>query len=115
MENLFASDDCFKEGVTIIPIHMRGFQNCDLSFDKVYTDQVDQIRGFKYFEQFKDRLNTVTDTLNGICPGRENNTEKIIVYNYGVATHDLFFANRIYERVKGCDLEYRYCKSRYFI
>lgn len=34
----FASDDCYKEGVTIIPICTMGFQNCDLFFDKVFTD-----------------------------------------------------------------------------
>lgn len=115
MTEQFAADECFKEGVTVIPIHMRGFQNCDLFFDKVYTDHVDQIRGFKYFDLFNKRLNTVTDTLNDVCSGRENNTERIIVYNYGIAVHDLYFANKLYERVEGCDVEYRYCKCRYFI
>lgn len=36
--DLFASDSCFKPGVLVVPVHTRGFQNCDLFFDKVYAD-----------------------------------------------------------------------------
>ena len=43
----FSGDECFKEGVTVIPICTMGFQNCDLFFDKVFTDEIEQIRGFK--------------------------------------------------------------------
>lgn len=114
MEENFAKDECFKEGVTVVPIHMRGFQNCDLFFDKVFTDDVDQIRGFKYFDKFKS-LGTVTDTLRGKCEGRENDTERIIVYNYGIAIHDLYFADKIYELIDGHDVEYNYCKNKFFI
>lgn len=32
------SDDCFKESVLVVPIHTRGFTNCDLFFDKVFAD-----------------------------------------------------------------------------
>ena len=28
----FASDTCFKPGVLVVPVHTRGFQNCDLFF-----------------------------------------------------------------------------------
>ena len=45
-ELLFPDDSLFKKGVTVIPVHMRGFQNCDLFFDKVFGDDTDQIRGF---------------------------------------------------------------------
>ena len=31
----FASDTCFKPGVLVVPVHTRGFQNCDLFFDQV--------------------------------------------------------------------------------
>ena len=31
-------DQCFDEGVLVVPIHTRGFTNCDLFFDKVYAD-----------------------------------------------------------------------------
>ena len=32
------ADDCFDEGVLVVPVHTRGFTNCDLFFDKVYAD-----------------------------------------------------------------------------
>ena len=57
----FAQDECFKEGVTVIPICTMGFQNCDLFFDKVFTDEIEQIRGFKYFNQFIHGINNIID------------------------------------------------------
>ena len=71
----FAEDDCYKEGVTIIPIMTLGFQNCDLFFDKVFTDEIEQITGFKYFNEFKSIENT-TDVLLGKAEGRVNDKEK---------------------------------------
>ena len=99
-ELLFLDDSLFKKGVTVIPVHMRGFQNCDLFFDKVFGDDTDQIRGFKYFPQFRqyDELHHV---LQGKNPGRTSNDERILSYNYGIALHDIFFASRIYLRAEG--------------
>ncbi|MEE1373910.1 MAG: ornithine cyclodeaminase [Clostridia bacterium] len=112
----FVSDDCYKEGCTVIPIMTLGFQNCDLFFDKVFADDIDQIRGFKYFDQFKSIENT-TDVLNGTAPGRENDTERILVYNYGLAIHDLYFAAQLYNHANGTEqnIEYHYCKEKFFM
>lgn len=101
-ELLFPDDSLFKQGVTVIPVHMRGFQNCDLFFDKVYGDDTDQIRGFRYFSQFRqyDELHHV---LQGKNPGRENSDERILSYNYGLALHDVFFASRIFEQANGVE------------
>lgn len=63
----FASDDCYKPGVTVIPVCTLGFQNCDLFFDQVFTDEIEQIRGFKYFDKFKS-VHNVTDVLLGSVP-----------------------------------------------
>lgn len=110
----FAADACYKEGVTIVPICTMGFQNCDLFFDKVFTDDIDQIRGFKYFDKFKSLAN-VTDVLNGKCPGRENDKERILVYDYGLAIHDLYFAHKLSGHIEGMEVPYRYCREKYFI
>lgn len=110
----FASDDCYEEGVTIIPICTMGFQNCDLFFDRFFTDEIEQIRGFKYFDHFKE-LTNVTDVLLGNKPGRRNNSERILVYNYGVGIHDLYFAKRFYDLTEGIDVDYEYCKTKKFI
>lgn len=110
----FAANNCYKEGVTVIPVCTLGFQNCDLFFDKIYTDEIEQIRGFKYFNQFKVVYN-VSDVLQGRAPGRMNSKERILVYNYGIGIHDLYFAKKFYDAIKGKNIEYRFCKYKYFI
>lgn len=90
----FAQNDAYREGVTVIPVHTLGFQNCDLFFDRVFSDDLDQISGFKYFDRFKEK-NTVTDVLTGKCEGRRNDKERILVYNYGIALHDVYHALKI--------------------
>ncbi|MFR0544726.1 hypothetical protein [Limosilactobacillus reuteri] len=110
----FAADNCYKKGVTIVPICTMGFQNCDLFFDKIFTDEIDQIRGFKYFDSFKSVTN-VTDVLNGKSYGRQNDNERILVYDYGLAIHDLYFAYKFFNLAKGKSVDYEYPKEKYFI
>ena len=96
-ELLVPDDTLYKKGVTVIPVHVRGFQNCDLFFDKVYGDDTGQIQEFKYFDKFHqyDELHHV---LQGKNPGRTSEDERILSYNYGIALHDIVFASRIYEK-----------------
>ena len=103
-ELLFPNDSLFKKGVTVIPVHVRGFQNCDLFFDKVFGDDTDQIRNWKYFSQFRqyDELHHV---LQGANPGRTSQEERILSYNYGLALHDIVFASKIYEHIKNTDID----------
>ena len=53
--------------------------------------------------------------LNGIRPGRTNNTDRILVYNYGIAIHDLVLAENIWEKAENQSVEYDYCREKYFI
>lgn len=92
-------DGCYDEGCLVVPIHTRGFMNCDLFFDKVYADDTDHVKGFKYFNQFKS-FAEVSDVLNGTVEGRQNNAERIIVYNIGLSMHDIYFSRKIYELAK---------------
>ena len=101
-ELLFPDDDLFRKGVTVIPVHMRGFQNCDLFFDKVFGDDTGQVSGFKYFNQFR-QYDEFHHVLQGKNPGRTNDEERILSYNYGIALHDIFFSSRIYERIQKGD------------
>lgn len=95
---LIEQDEYFDEGVLVIPIHTRGFQNCDLFFDKVFADDTDHVRGFRYFDRFKqfDELSRVLLEDN---PGRENDKERILAYNIGLGLHDTLFAYRIYQQL----------------
>lgn len=96
---LFPDDSLFKKGVTVIPVHVRGFQNCDLFFDKVYGDDTGQIQKFKYFNQFHE-YDEIHHVLQGKNPGRTSNEERILSYNYGIALHDIVFASKIYEKAQ---------------
>lgn len=88
----------FKPGITVIPIHMRGLQNCDTTFDRVLGDDTDHVKGFRYFPRFND-YNEIGEVLAGRDPGRRNQQQRIINYNYGLALHDVLFASKIYELV----------------
>jgi len=88
-------DDCFDEGCLVVPIHTRGFMNCDLFFDKVFADDTDHVKGFKYFDKFKN-FSEVSDILSGKSKGRQNDKERILVYNIGLSIHDVYFAEQIY-------------------
>lgn len=91
-------DKLFKEGVLVIPIHTRGFTNCDLFFDKVFADDVNHVKGFKHFEKFKS-FSEMSEVVSGKCQGRSSESERILAYNIGIALHDIFFAGKIYEMI----------------
>ena len=99
LEEDVCSDDYFKEGVLVVPVHTRGFTNCDLFFDKLFADDTNHVKGFKYFNQYK-YFAEISDVFSGMKPGRENNKERILAYNIGIALHDIYFAGKIYEMLK---------------
>lgn len=96
---LIEDEQVFQPGVTVIPVHMRGLQNCDTTFDRVFGDDTDHIRGFKYFPLYKD-YNEIGEVLAGRDPGRKSNKQRIIDYNYGLALHDVVYASKIYKLMK---------------
>lgn len=85
----------FAPGILVVPVHTRGFQNCDLVFDKVFADDTDHVRGFRYFSQFKS-FAEISDVLFEGKPGRENDNERILSYNIGLGLHDVYYSNNIY-------------------
>lgn len=117
-EQDLCSDDCFDEGVLVVPIHTRGFTNCDLFFDKVYADDYNHVHHFKNFNSFKS-FAEICDVVNGNAVGRENDTERIIAYNIGISMHDINFASHIYEIIKNdeslLDLEMNDPKDKFWI
>ena len=106
---LFPDDSLFKPGVTVVPVHTRGFQNCDLFFDKVFGDDTSQISSFRYFDRFR-QYNELGQVLQGKADGRTGSQERILSYNYGMGLHDVFFASRIYEQVNGGGAGFNYKK-----
>ena len=100
---LVEDEKTFQPGVTVIPVHMRGLQNCDTTFDRVFGDDTDHVKGFKYFPQYKD-YNEIGEVLAGRDPGRKSQEQRIIDYNYGLALHDVVYASKIYELVDDMDV-----------
>lgn len=90
------NNDCYKEGCLLVPVHTRGFQNCDLFFDKVFADDTAHVCEFKYFSQFK-YFAEIQDVISGKKVGRESDRERILSYNIGIGLHDVVFATKIHE------------------
>ena len=90
----FCSDDCFDEGVLVVPVHTRGFTNCDLFFDKVFADDTGHVKHFKNFAGFR-YFAEVCDVVNGRAEGRISDSERILAYNIGLSLHDVNFAAHI--------------------
>lgn len=93
---LLEDDTLFKPGVLVVPVHTRGFQNCDLVFDKVFADDTAHVQGFRYFSQFKE-FGEIGNVLRGERSGRESDSERILSYNIGLGLHDVYFSHKIYE------------------
>ncbi len=84
----------FKPGVLVVPVHTRGFQNCDTIFDKVFADDEGHVKGFKYFNELR-QFGELSDVLSGKIPGRSSDEERILSYNIGLGLHDVLFAHKI--------------------
>lgn len=94
-EGLLVEDvNLFKPGVLVVPVHTRGFQNCDTVFDKVFADDEGHVKGFKYFNQFR-KFGEIGDVLADRIEGRTDDTERILSYNIGLGLHDVLYAYNI--------------------
>ena len=91
--------DTYPLGCTIIPVHTAGFQNCDLVFEKIFVDDIDHVKKYRYYEQFKDRMTRITEVANKKKEGRTNDQERILVYNGGIALTDMYWAMKIVEKI----------------
>lgn len=99
MPELFCADDAlYPKGILLVPIHTRGFQNCDLFFDHVFADDKGHVEGFKYFNQFR-AFSELSEVLLGKVKGRQSNEERILAYNIGLGLHDVWFANKIFTEI----------------
>jgi ornithine cyclodeaminase/alanine dehydrogenase-like protein (mu-crystallin family) len=97
---LIAPDHVFKEGVLVVPVHTRGFQNCDLFFDKVFADDTNHVKDFRYFSQFK-QFDEFSNVLLNENKGRGSDRERILVYNIGIALHDIYYASKLFDLIEG--------------
>lgn len=97
-ELLVKDDSLFEPGILVVPVHTRGFQNCDLFFDKVYADDTDHVKGFRYFSAFH-YFDEISNVIAQKSVGRENDFERILSYNIGLGLHDAYFASHVYDMI----------------
>ncbi len=83
------------------------------SFDKIYTDDVHTLHNYKQydlFEGFPEPNGELAKVILGEAIGRENEDEKIIFINIGLALSDIIVGYKIYriavERKIGTELNY---------
>lgn len=113
----FCATEVYQPGVTIIPVQTRGFQNCDLAFKKVIVDDIEHVKSYKYYDQFKDKIIRITDYENGIAKGRETDEERLIVYSGGLAIFDMYWAMKVLNKIgNNCqNLPMAYPEERFWI
>ena len=98
MHEQFMNEAYYPNGYTLIPVHVRGFQDCDITFDKIFGDDAEHMKSWQNFSKFR-YFAEFTDVLLGKKDGRTSDNERIISYNYGLGLHDLWFASRIYDMI----------------
>ena len=116
-ENDFCKESIYKKGCLVIPVHMRGFMECDLTFDHVIASDMERIKEFAYYDKFKN-LSFTDDVLFHGKQLREKETDRVIVYNLGLAITDLYFASKIYNYTKDSikDLDIKlYPEEKFYI
>ena len=98
MNEQFLPPEAYPKGYTLIPVHSRGFQDCDVVFDRIFGDDVGHVQCFQHFKEFRF-FAEFTDVLLGKVQARTSSEERIISYNIGLGLHDVWFASRIYDLV----------------
>lgn len=96
MNEQFLPPSCYPPGYTCIPVHTKGFQDCDSVFDHVFGDDLEHIRCFDHFSDFRS-FAEIGEVLSGHVPGRISSQERILSYNVGIALLDVWFASKIYD------------------
>jgi ornithine cyclodeaminase/alanine dehydrogenase len=99
-----------SEGALILPIHHRGWENRTLHrCDQFVTDDWRQLhqahREVGGFDgPLPDLHVELGEILAGKKPGRRNEKERIIDFNYGLAIEDVAMAMEIYKRAIGLEV-----------
>ena len=88
----------FKKGALLVPVHTRGFLNCDKEFDRIIYDDYEHVKHFANFEYFKNK-HELAEVLKDKSLGRANDDERIIAYNIGLSILDIYFAKKVYDLV----------------
>lgn len=104
-DKILCDVNVYKPGVLIIPVHTRGFQNCDDVFDLIVADDIPHIEGFGKFNQMK-RVVELGDIIAGRSEGRRRDSDRILAYNIGIGLLDVYFGARLLSLIQGTKIEF---------
>lgn len=104
-DKILCDVDIYKPGALIIPVHTRGFQNCDDVFDLIVADDIPHISGFGKFNQMK-RIVEIGDVIAGRSEGRRNDSDRILAYNIGIGLLDVYFGAKLLSLIHGAEIEF---------
>lgn len=100
-------DEWVKPGALVLPIHRNGWNRDILTkFDKLVVDDYSQFSAMNqgksaYYDPLPDApYAELGDVVSGKKAGRENDQERIISFNVGLAIHDMIVADTVVKRAK---------------
>ena len=98
--------DCVRAGALALPVHSLGWApEAITQADKLVTDDWHQLSTSlvgpgKTFESLPEPYAELGQIVAGQKPGRENDSERIIGFNYGMAIEDVCLASEILARAQ---------------
>lgn len=99
-----------KEGSLILPVHVRGWsQDITTASDVLLTDDVEQFKDYiiatgSPYCDISRVLGSVSDVIVGRVAGRVRNADRIVVFNVGLALHDIAIGSAILDIAEQQDL-----------
>ncbi len=95
-----------KDGALVLPVHTRGWEQALLNqADKFVVDDWQQFNNALggsdgYYSPLPELYAELGEIVVRKKPGREDPSERIINFNFGMAIHDVFMATKVLERAK---------------
>ncbi len=93
-----------KVGALVLPVHSAGWEpEIIAKMDKVVSDDWAQFgeHGRSLYSPFPDHPDAeLGEIVAGSKPGRENDQQRIINFNMGLAIHDVIIGTRVFEKAK---------------
>lgn len=101
LENVAFRFEWVKEGSLVLPVHFRGWsQDITTASDVLLTDDVDQLKSYAKgtdcpYQDISRVLGCVSDVITGRVAGRVRTADRIVVFNLGLAMHDIAIGSAI--------------------
>lgn len=106
LEERVYQENWVKEGALVLPVHTSGWDQALLNqVEKLVVDDWEQFNKALggtdgYYSPLPDRYAELGEIVIGKKLGRENSTERIINFNFGMAIHDVYMATEVLNRAR---------------